>query len=126
MMLFVIQIARLTTRTVLAVALTVACLNAGIAQAQELTAGQPSAAENDSAAEASKQAANPLASVWLMQFQQNNTWFGMPSNRGNRVQSNLSTASRSPVVAVPCVLTRNTPNTKDKADEEDANNFECR
>jgi hypothetical protein len=88
-MLFVIQLARFTTRTVLVVALTIACLNSSTARAQELTAQQPSAAENDSAAEASKQAANPLASVWLMQFQQNNTWLGMPSNGGNRVQSNL-------------------------------------
>jgi hypothetical protein len=60
-----------------------------MAQAQELTAHEPTAAENDSAAEASKQAANPLASVWLMQFQQNNSWLGMPANGGNRVQSNL-------------------------------------
>jgi hypothetical protein len=89
MMLFVIQLARFITRTVLVVALTAACLNSGMAQAQELTAHEPTAAENDSAAEASKQAANPLASVWLMQFQQNNSWLGMPANGGNRVQSNL-------------------------------------
>ena len=89
MMLFVIQLARFITRTVLVVALSVVCLNSGMAQAQELTAHEPSAPENDSAAEASKQAANPLASVWLMQFQQNNTWLGMPANGGNRVQSNL-------------------------------------
>jgi len=88
-MLFVIQLARFITRTVLVVALTAACLNSGMAQAQELTAHEPTAAENDSAAEASKQAANPLASVWLMQFQQNNSWLGMPANGGNRVQSNL-------------------------------------
>jgi hypothetical protein len=85
----VVQLARFITRTILAVALTFACLNSGIAQAQELTAHEPSTAENDSAAEASKQAANPLASVWLMQFQQNNSWLGMPANGGNRVQSNL-------------------------------------
>src|ERR1700736_3248562 len=89
MMLFVIQLAQFITRTVLVVALTAACLNSDMAQAQELTAHDPSAPENDSAAEASKQAANPLASVWLMQFQQNNTWLGMPANGGNRVQSNL-------------------------------------
>jgi hypothetical protein len=89
MMLFVTPLARFVTRTVVVVALTVACLGSGIAQAQELTAQQPSAAENDSAAEASKQAANPLASVWLMQFQQNSNWIGMPANGGNRVQSNL-------------------------------------
>ena len=85
----VVQLARFIIRTILAVALTFACLNSGIAQAQELTTHEPTAAENDSAAEASKQAANPLASVWLMQFQQNNSWLGMPANGGNRVQSNL-------------------------------------
>jgi len=46
MMLFVIQLARFITRTVLVVALTVACLNSSTARAQELTAQQPSAAEN--------------------------------------------------------------------------------
>src|ERR1700693_2075462 len=84
-----VQLARFIIRTILAVALTVVCLSSSIAQAQELTAQQPSAAENDSAAEASKQAANPLAIVWLMQFQQNHNWIGMPANNGNRVQSNL-------------------------------------
>ena len=85
----VVQLARFIIRTILAGALTFACLNSGIAQAQEFTAHEPSAAENDSAAEASKQAANPLASIWLMQFQQNTNWIGMPANNGNRVQSNL-------------------------------------
>jgi hypothetical protein len=63
MMLFVIQLAPFITRTVLVAALTVACLNSGMAQAQELTAHEPSAPENDSVAEASKPAANPLANV---------------------------------------------------------------
>ena len=89
MTVYVVQLARFIVRTILAVAFTFACLDSGIARAQELTAHEPSAAENDSAAEASKQAANPLASVWLMQFQQNNSWLGMPANGGNRVQSNL-------------------------------------
>jgi hypothetical protein len=89
MMVYVVQLARFFIRIVLAVALTFACLGSGTAQAQELTAQQPSAVESDSAAEASKQAANPLASVWLMQFQQNSNWIGMPANGGNRVQSNL-------------------------------------
>src|ERR1700693_4022518 len=60
-----------------------------MAQAQELTAHEPSPPENYSATEASKQAANPLANVWLMQIQQNTNWMGMPGNKGNRVQSNL-------------------------------------
>src|ERR1700730_1995502 len=89
MMVYVVQLARFITRTVLVVALTFACLGSGIAQAQELTAHESSAAENNSATEASKQAANPLASVWLMQFQQNSNWMGMPANGGNRVQRNL-------------------------------------
>jgi hypothetical protein len=89
MMIYVVQFGRFFIRTVLAVALTFACLGSGIAQAQELTAHESSAAENNSATEASKQAANPLASVWLMQFQQNSNWIGMPANGGNRVQSNL-------------------------------------
>jgi ABC-type phosphate transport system substrate-binding protein len=85
----VVQLARFIIRTILAVALTFACLNSGIAQAQELTPHEPSAAENDSAAEASKQAANPLANAWLMQVQQNTNWIGVSVNNGNRVQSNL-------------------------------------
>jgi hypothetical protein len=76
------------TSAVLAAALTVVWIAPGAAQTQEAIAHEQSTADN-SAAEASKQAANPLASVWLMQFQQNNTWIGMPANRGNRVQSNL-------------------------------------
>jgi hypothetical protein len=88
-MIYVVQFDRFFIRTVLAVALIFACLRSSIAQAQDLTAHESSAAENNSATEASKQAANPLASVWLMQFQQNNTWLGMPANSGNRVQSNL-------------------------------------
>jgi hypothetical protein len=72
----VVQLARFIIRAILVVALTFACLNSGIAQAQELTAHEPSAAENDTAAEASKQAANPLANAWLMQVQQNTNWIG--------------------------------------------------
>jgi Putative MetA-pathway of phenol degradation len=77
------------TSTVLAAAVSVVWIGSGAAQTQEAAPHEQSPAENNSAAEASKQAANPLASVWLMQFQQNNTWIGMPANGGNRVQSNL-------------------------------------
>jgi len=94
-MIYVVQFGRFFIRTVLAVALTFACLGSGIAQAQDLTAHESSAAENNSSTEASKQAANPLASVWLMQFQHNNTWIGMPANGGNRAQSNLQFAGVS-------------------------------
>jgi hypothetical protein len=84
----VVRYRQFITSAVLAAALTVVWIAPGAAQTQEAIAHEQSTADN-SAAEASKQAANPLASVWLMQFQQNNTWIGMPANRGNRVQSNL-------------------------------------
>jgi hypothetical protein len=77
------------TSTVLAAAVSVVWIGSCSAQTQDSTAHEQSPAESESAAEASKQAANPLASVWLMQFQQNNTWIGMPANGENRVQSNL-------------------------------------
>ena len=86
-MLFLIQLARFITRTVVVVALTAACLNSSFAQAQELTAQQPSAAENDSADEASKQAANPLANAWLMQIQQNTNWIGKRSPEQSSVSA---------------------------------------
>ena len=85
----IVQPARFLIRTVLAVALSFACLQSGMAQTQELTAQQPPAPEKDSAAEASKQASNPLANLWLMQVQQNTNWIGMPEGKGNRAQSNL-------------------------------------
>jgi hypothetical protein len=85
----VFHCARLMVRTLIAAALTFACFEPGPAQAQESSPQQLSAAENGSAAEASKQAANPLANLWLMQIQQNNNWVGMPANNGNSVQSNL-------------------------------------
>ena len=111
MMVYVVQLARFFIRTVLAVALTFACLGSGIAQAQEFTAHESSVAENDSATEASKQAANPLASVWLMQFQQNNTWIGMPANGGNRVQSNLQFQPLMSVKLTDGLEPRHTPGT---------------
>jgi Putative MetA-pathway of phenol degradation len=88
-MLSVVPYFRFTIRTLLAAALTFAFLGSGFAQTQGSTAPTESGAENDSTAEVSKQASNPLASVWLMQIQQNNNWVGMPTNNGNRVQSNL-------------------------------------
>jgi hypothetical protein len=89
MKLCVVHCPQFIIKLVIAAVLTVACLESGIAQAQESTAYEPSAAENASAVEASKQAANPLANAWLMQIQQNSNWIGMPTNNGNRVQSNL-------------------------------------
>ena len=73
---------------ILCPALLMACLDVGIAQVSEPAAGATSP-DSQSAVEISKQASNPLANVWLMQFQQNNNWLGMPSSTRNRVQSNL-------------------------------------
>ena len=89
MIVFVLAYCRWTIRTVLAAALTLVCLQSSTAQTQGSTAPTVSGAENATAAEASKEAANPLASVWLMQIQQNNNWIGMPTNNGTRFQSNL-------------------------------------
>ena len=85
MIVRVVRYRQFIASTVLAAALSLAWIPLGSAQTQ----GAAAPAGNESAAEASKQAANPLASVWLMQFQQNNTWIGMPANDENRVQSNL-------------------------------------
>ena len=65
MKLCVVHCSRFIIKTVVAAILTVACLQSVVAPAQELTAQQPPAAETDSAAEVSKQAANPLASAWV-------------------------------------------------------------
>jgi hypothetical protein len=101
MIVRLVQYRRFIMRTVLAAALTFALLQSGIAQTQDSTAPEKpaaatdsaksskSSANADSAAEASKQASNPLASVWLMQIQQNNNWVEMPTNKDTRVQSNL-------------------------------------
>jgi len=87
--LWIIQHQPVVKKFVIAAALIIVQAASGIAQTREATVHEQSVAESDSATEASKQAANPLASVWLMQFQQNNTWIGMPANGGNRIQSNL-------------------------------------
>ena len=89
MKLWIMQHQPVVKKLVITAALIIVQAASGIAQTQDTSVHEQSVAENDSATEASKQAANPLASVWLMQFQQNNTWIGMPANSGNRVQSNL-------------------------------------
>jgi len=63
--------------------LAISCAHSAMAQ------GSQTEDQSQTAAEVNKEAANPLASVWLMQIQQNNNWIGMPVNGGNRVQSNL-------------------------------------
>ena len=89
MKLWIMQHQPIVKKFVIAAALIIVQAASGIAQTQDATVHEQSVAENDSATEASKQAANPLASVWLMQFQQNNTWLGMPANGGNRSQGSL-------------------------------------
>jgi hypothetical protein len=59
------------------------------ATAQTAPINQQAATDNQSGAEVSKQVANPLSNLWLMQVQQNDTWVGMPAKGGDRVQSNL-------------------------------------
>lgn len=111
MLVHILQFQRFARRTVFAAALTLLFLKSGVAQTQDSTAPQEAAAqkdssaakssnppkENDSAAEASKQASNPLASVWLMQIQQNNNFIEMPTNKDIRVQSNLQFQPLMPV-----------------------------
>jgi hypothetical protein len=87
-MVRVVQCLQFIIRTVLAAALSLALIPLVSAQTQDSTTHGQSPAENDSVAEASKQAANPLADAWLMQIQQNNNWIGMPTGE-TRVQSNL-------------------------------------
>jgi hypothetical protein len=77
---------RFLLEPLLCLAFIVAGIKAGLAQTP---AAAPPAPDNQSAVEVSKQASNPLASLWLLQFQQNNNWNGMPLNHGDRVQSNL-------------------------------------
>jgi len=54
-------------------------------------------AKDQNAAELGKQVANPLSDMWLMQFQQNNNWIGMPLQQGDRVESNLQFQPLMPV-----------------------------
>ena len=76
-------------KTILGVALAVACCaNPGLAQTQAPTATPPSA-EQDQAALA-QEATNPFSSAWLMQIQQNSNWLDMPASVDDRRQSNLS------------------------------------
>jgi hypothetical protein len=93
---------RFIVTAILGTLLVLAGIKSGMAQTQESAAAQASgtpnhsaaatessASEDQSAAELGKQASNPLSSGWLMQTQQNNNWVGMPSNHGDRVQSDL-------------------------------------
>jgi hypothetical protein len=61
----------------------ISCTHSAMAQASQ------TGDQNQTAAEVSKEASNPLSSIWLMQIQQNNTWIGMPASGDNRVQSNI-------------------------------------
>jgi hypothetical protein len=74
---------RLIIKMIVCLTLAISCAHSAMAQ------GSQTEDQSQTAAESSKEAANPLASIWLMQVQQNSTWIGMPANGGNRVQSNL-------------------------------------
>ena len=54
-------------------------------QIAEPFANEKLTSETASVTDASKAAANPLADVWLMQWQQNNNWIGTPRS-GTQVQ----------------------------------------
>src|SRR5580700_5722781 len=80
----------MTLKTILGVALAVACVaNPGLAQTQATNATPSSADESQSTAAMAQQATNPFSSAWLMQIQQNNNWIDMPLGHGDRMQSNL-------------------------------------
>ena len=87
---------RLLVRAILANVLMIPWLKSGSAQTQDLVNKQLGA-EKQSSVEMSKQAANPLASLSLMQFQQNTNWIGLPSSQGEAVQSNLQIQPLLPV-----------------------------
>jgi len=96
-----INMNRFRATAILGTLQVLAAIKPGMAQTQEsaaaLTSGtpndsaaiEPSASQDQSAAELGKQASNPLSSGWLMQTQQNNSWVGIPLNHGDRVQSDL-------------------------------------
>jgi hypothetical protein len=95
-----ININRFIAAAILGTLLVLAGIKPGVAQAQESAAHtsgtpndsaaiEPSASQDQSAAELGKQASNPLSSGWLMQTQQNYNWVGMPLKMGDRIQSDL-------------------------------------
>ena len=89
MMADVVQFVRFFKGTAFSTLLIFVCLALRMAHAQNLNAQDSLTAESESAGDASKQAANPLSNLWLMQVQQNTNWIGMPAKNGNRVQSDL-------------------------------------
>jgi hypothetical protein len=66
--LWIMQHQLVAKKFVIVSALIIVQATSVIAQTQEASVHEQSVAENDSATEASKQAANPLASVWLCSF----------------------------------------------------------
>jgi hypothetical protein len=86
---------RIIVRTVFYVLFAVGPATSAIAQTT--AANEQSLGDNQSGAEVSKQVANPLSNLWLMQFQQNDNWIGMPANGGDRVQSSLQFQPLLPV-----------------------------
>jgi hypothetical protein len=70
-------------------AIAVCMTGLGFAQTAALASNQQELSENQSTLEASKSAANPLSDVWLMQWQQDDYWIGMPPGAGDGIQSRL-------------------------------------
>jgi hypothetical protein len=87
-----VEMTRRMFKTVLGVALAVACAaRPALAQTQATTTNTtpPPGGQDQSAAAMAQQATNPFSSAWLMQVQQNNNWIEMPLGHGDRMQSNL-------------------------------------
>ena len=57
--------------------------------------------QSQSAAGLSKEIANPLSNLWLLQMQQNNTLIGMPLGKGTYVQSGLQLQPLVPIRVSP-------------------------
>jgi hypothetical protein len=75
--------------------------DAGI-ETQPATPASNSAANQPlSEAGLSKEIANPLSNLWLLQMQQNNTLMGMPLSNGTQVQSNLQFQPLVPIRVRP-------------------------
>ncbi len=72
-----------------------------IAAEKPAAAGTNSPDQAQSAAALSKEIANPLSNLWLLQTQQNNTLIGMPLGKGTYVQSDLQFQPLVPVRLSP-------------------------
>jgi hypothetical protein len=74
---------------------------AGAVAVVEKTASNNSPDQPQSAAGLSKEIANPLSNLWLLQVQQNNTFTEVPLGNGTYVQSNLQFQPLVPIKVLP-------------------------